>query len=50
MRRTFICDADVIGLEGEILVTLYSTSMTLAYRESSGRTWGLPMIAHETTS
>jgi hypothetical protein len=50
MRRTFICDADVIGLEGEILVTVYPSTITLAYRERYGRTWGPPMIAHETAS
>ena len=49
MMRTFICDADVIGLPGQILVTLYAEGrMTIAYRETGFRTWGPPMIARET--
>jgi hypothetical protein len=50
MRRTFIADAEVIGLEGEILVTVYPGAVTVAYRETMGRTWGPPMLAKETTT
>jgi hypothetical protein len=49
IRRTWISDAEVIGLPGEILVTLYPEGrMTIAYRETGSRTWGPPMIARET--
>lgn len=47
MRRTFVADAGVIGLEGEVLVTVYDDGVTIAYRGSSDRTWGPPMIATE---
>lgn len=52
MRRTFMCDAELLGLPGQILVTLYDEGlggMTIAYRETLSRTWGPPMIASETT-
>lgn len=46
-RRTFVADAEIIGLEGELLVTIYDEAVTVAYRGSSDRTWGPPMIAVE---
>lgn len=48
MRRTFIVDADVMGVTGELLVTLYDDGMTVAYREKPWFSWGPPMIARET--
>lgn len=47
-RRTFIADASVLDLPGQILVTLYDEGMTLAYREQTWHSWGPPMIATET--
>lgn len=47
MRRTFVADAATFGLEGEILVTIYDGSVTLALREFGQRTWGPPVIASE---
>lgn len=45
MRRTYVADADLLDLPGEILVTIYDTGVTLAYRENGARTWGPPIIA-----
>lgn len=49
MRRTYVTKADNLGLEGELLVTVYEEegAVTVAYRGSSDRTWGPPMIATE---
>ena len=50
MRRTFIADAQVIDLPGQLLITLYDeglTGMTVAYREHTWDTWSPPMIAQE---
>jgi hypothetical protein len=49
MRRTFIASSEVIGLEGELLVTVYTDGVTIAYRERKSHSWGPPMIAKETT-
>lgn len=48
MRRTFIADATLIGLDGQLLVTLYEDGATVAYREKPWHTWSPPMIATET--
>ena len=51
-RRTFIADASILGLTGELLITMYDeglTGMTVAYREQTWHTWSPPMIARETT-
>lgn len=45
MRDTYVADASVIGLTGEILVTVYDDGVTVAYRATRDRTWGPPMIA-----
>lgn len=47
IRRTYIADGDSLGLEGEILVTVYDDAVTIAYRSFTGRTWGPPIIAVE---
>jgi hypothetical protein len=47
-RRTFIADASMLDLKGELLVTVYDERVTIAYRETMSRTWGPPMIALET--
>jgi hypothetical protein len=44
-RTTYVADADVLGLDGEILVTVYDHGVTVAYRATGARTWGPPMIA-----
>ena len=49
MRRTFIADAQVIDLPGQLLVTVYDDAVTVAYREHTWDTWSPPMIAQETT-
>lgn len=47
-RRTFIADGETLGLDGQLLVTVYDDAATIAYRETSARTWGPPIIANET--
>jgi len=48
VRRTFIADATSIGLEGQLLFTLYEDGSTIAYREKPWHTWSPPIIAKET--
>lgn len=47
MRRTFVADASMFNLQGEVLVTIYDNTVTLALREFGERTWGPPVIAIE---
>lgn len=47
MRYTYVADASSIGLDGEILITIYDNATTIAYRAFGSRTWGPPIIAVE---
>lgn len=46
-RRTFVAPATDLGIDGEILITIYDTTVTIALRETGARTWGPPIIAEE---
>lgn len=49
IRRTFVGDGSNLGIEGEILITIYEDRATIAVRETGQRTWGPPLIVRETT-
>lgn len=44
-RRTYVAPATELGIDGEILITIYDTGVTIALRETGARTWGPPIIA-----
>lgn len=44
-RDTYVADAGDFGIDGQILITIYDTGVTLALRETGSRTWGPPVIA-----
>jgi hypothetical protein len=47
--RTFVTDGSDLGIEGQILITVYGDRATIATRESGQRTWSPPIIVKETT-
>lgn len=49
IRRTFVGDGSSLGIEGQILITVYEDRATIAVRENGQRTWGVPLVVRETT-
>jgi hypothetical protein len=49
MRRTFIANGTELGIEGNILITVYDNGATLAVKTPGWSSWGPPVMAQETT-
>jgi hypothetical protein len=45
--RIFIIDGEDLGIEGEILITVYEDRATMATRETRQRTWSPPIRLEE---
>jgi hypothetical protein len=40
--KTYTLNAESLGLEGELLVTVYEDRVTIAHRDSWSRRWSAP--------
>lgn len=47
--RTFVLEGSALGIQGQILFTVYGDRATIATRESGQVRWSPPTIVKETT-